>query len=128
MLEEEVSNLGGGDCRDGGYCLDSFRQLVDNHEDRVMSVFGQRQLCNEVHSDNIPLFIRDREGLQHACCLLVRGFVPLTFFTRIDIFFGILDEDRPEELSSYEFEGAGLSEMSCARRVVVVIEDILSKG
>src|SRR3954454_18935514 len=127
MLEEEVGNLGGGDCGDGGYCLDSFRQLVDDHEDRIMSIFGRRQLCDEVHGDNIPFSIRDQEWLQHTCSFLVRQLIPLVFLARIHIFFGVFDKCRPEELSSYKFEGASLSEVSCARGVVVVIEDILLK-
>src|SRR4051812_11151326 len=92
-----------------------------------MSVFGRRQLCDEVHGDDIPFFVRDWEELQHTCCLLMRWLVSLALFTQVDIFLGIFDEGRPVELSLYEFEGAGLFKMSSARRIMIVVEDILSK-
>src|SRR4051794_7589073 len=92
-----------------------------------MSIFGRRQLCDEVHGDNIPFSIRNREWLQHTCGFLVRWLIPLAFLARIPIFFGVFDKCWPEELSSYKFEGASLSEVSCARGVMVSVENILLK-
>ena len=123
MDEEQLSELGGVYGVMGRDEEGLFSETVHNYEYGGKTV-GSWEMFYEVHGDQVPWFIQYRQLFELPIQFVVQYFGACTVFTRADVRLNHSSQTRPVEILPNEFNGFCLSEVTCHRVVMVVVDDL----
>ena len=126
VVEEELRCTLGRDDGVGCHEMCLLCCEVDDVHDHVVTV-GIREFADEVDAHNVPRHVRNGHQVQFAVWFVSRRLHVTAQITSLRVQTNLPAEARPPVAPRNQFEGFESPRMPCDARVVVLLDDSLSK-